>query len=410
MHYNLRCVECGEIFDDSEKGFLLSCNGQHAPALLQANYEAAGFEPDDDLEGVFRYHEWLPIRRIYGRSPQTVIFQCEALCDKYNLPNLHFAFNGYWPEMNGGMPTASFKELEAACVLARIPDDETRSIVVASAGNTGRAFLEFASQYNVNATIVVPEFALPQMWTTVPKADCVKLIAVKNADYFDAIQFADRLCEDENRFFPEGGAKNVARRDGMGTVILAATEAIQAIPDHYFQAVGSGTGAIAVWEMAWRLVTDATYGQKLPRLHLSQSQAFTIMADAWAAHSRVLPELPDDFARARARSAYSPVLSNRKPPYSIAGGLFDALYETGGIFTIPTDEEAAAAGKLFSELEGIDLDKAAEVNLASFLKAADADEFDRDEIILVNLTGGGAQRAHDDGIAIPATPDEYAEL
>ena len=191
----------------------------------------------------------------------------------------------------------------------------------------------------------------------------------------------------------------------MGTVILAATEAIKAIPDHYFQAVGSGTGAIAVWEMAWRLVTDATYGQKLPRLHLSQTQAFPLMAAAWDAQSRALPDLPVDQARAAARRAYSPVLSNRKPPYSLAGGLFDALSETRGIFYVPSDEEAEAAGKQFTELEGIDLDKAAQVCFASFLQAAEAHAFSSREIILVNLTGGGARRAFEDGIAIPATPD-----
>ncbi|MBP5638766.1 MAG: cysteate synthase [Victivallales bacterium] len=407
MHYNLRCVECGETFEDSEQGFLLSCSENHGPAMLQANYEVAGFEPDDDLEGVFRYHDWLPIRRIYGRSPRTVIFQNEELCEKYNLPNLYFAFNGYWPERDGGMSTCSFKELEAACVMARIPEQETRSIVVASAGNTGRAFLEFGSQYHVNTTVVIPEFAIPQMWTTVPKADCVKLVVLKDADYFDAIQLADRICDFTDRFFPEGGAKNVARRDGMGTVILAATEAIHAIPDHYFQSVGSGTGAIAVWEMAWRLVTDATYGQKLPRLHLSQTQAFPIMAAAWEAHSRALPDIPVEKAREMARAAYSPVLGNRKPPYSLTGGLFDALSETGGIFAVPSNEDAANAGKLFMSLEGIDLDKAAQVCLAAFLMEAEANAFYSDDIILVNLTGGGSERAHADGIAIPATADIF---
>ena len=245
---------------------------------------------------------------------ETIVFQNETISEKLGLENLYFAFNGYWPERNAGMPTASFKELEAASVLARLPETEERSIVISSAGNTGRAFLEYGSQFKINTMVVVPEFALPQMWTTIPKADCVKLVVLKDADYFDAIQLANHICELEP-FFPEGGAKNVARRDGMGTVMLAGTEAINAIPDHYFQAVGSGTGAIAAWEMAWRLITDGQFGQHLPRLHLSQAESFTIMADAWAKQSRTLPEIPEEEARAAARKAYSPVLSNRKPPY-----------------------------------------------------------------------------------------------
>jgi cysteate synthase len=403
-HYALRCVECGQIYDDSDKGFLLDCPEDHGPAMLQADYSVPGFEPVETAKGFYRYQHWLPIRRMFARAPQTVVFQSDAFIDKLGLENLYFAFNGYWPEREGGMPTCSFKELEAASVLARIPKGEERTIVVSSAGNTGRAFLEYASLFKINTMVVVPEFALPQMWTTVPKADCAKLVVLKDADYFDAIQLANHICELEP-FFAEGGAKNVARRDGMGTVILAATEAMKGIPQHYFQAVGSGTGAIATWEMAWRLIMDGQFGQRLPRFHLSQSEAFTIMADAWAAQSRDLPDVPEAEARAAALKAYSPVLSNRKPPYGLAGGLFDAMCETAGIFYAPTDEEARNAGELFQKLEGIDLDKAAQVCLASLFIAREKGELGDDHTILVNLTGGGAERAHADGIAIPATPD-----
>ncbi|MBO7619801.1 MAG: pyridoxal-phosphate dependent enzyme, partial [Victivallales bacterium] len=218
-HYTLRCVECGQIYDDSDKGFLLDCPENHGPSMLQADYSVNGFEPVESAKGFYRYQHWLPIRRTFSRAPKTIVFQSDAFCDRLGLENLYFAFNGYWPEREGGMPTCSFKELEAASVLARIPKGEERTIVVSSAGNTGRAFLEYASQFKINTMVVVPEFALPQMWTTVPKADCVKLVVLKDADYFDAIQLANHICELEP-FFAEGGAKNVARRDGMGTVIL----------------------------------------------------------------------------------------------------------------------------------------------------------------------------------------------
>ncbi|MFR4038353.1 MAG: hypothetical protein ACLTZT_11530 [Butyricimonas faecalis] len=36
-------------------------------------------------------------------------------------------------------------------------------------------------------------------------------------------------------FSPGGGAKNVARRDGMGTTVLSAVEKIGRIPDYYFR-------------------------------------------------------------------------------------------------------------------------------------------------------------------------------
>ena len=75
----------------------------------------------------------------------------------------------------------------------------------------------------------------------------------------------------------EGGARNIARRDGMGTVMLDAALTIGKMPDHYFQAVGSGTGGISVWEAAIRLRADGRFGQKIPKLQLAQNLPFVPM-------------------------------------------------------------------------------------------------------------------------------------
>ncbi len=402
--YSLRCVECGKVFEDSQEGFLLSCDEEHGPSLLQADYSVMDFNLDDDYDGVYRFREWLPIRRCFERSPHTVILQSEELSESLGLNNLHFAFNGYWPEKGGNMLTASFKELEAAAVLARIPEGEQRVMVVASAGNTGRAFLEYASYTNSCVMVVVPEFALPRIWGSCPKSDCCKLVVLRDADYFDAIELSDMIAALPG-FYAEGGAKNVARRDGMGTVILAAAAELERIPDHYFQAVGSGTGAIATWEMSWRLTADGRYGQRIPRLHLSQNTPFTIIADAWRNQQRELPEVPVEEARDKAKAVYATVLSNRKPPYSLSGGLFDAMSDAHGIMYAVSEEEARAVGQRFQAAEGIDLDPAAEVALASLFKAVAAKTVNPDDCILVNLTGGGAKRLASEKKQVPFAPD-----
>lgn len=402
--YSLRCVECGKIFEDSEAGFLLDCDEGHGPSLLQADYSVMDFTLDMDYDGIYRFRDWLPIRRCFDYSPRTVILQSEELSASLGLPDLHFAFNGYWPEKEANMLTCSFKELEAAAVLARIPDGEQRMMVVASAGNTGRAFLEYASRSNSRVIVVVPEFALPRMWGSIPKGNSCKLVVLQDADYCEAIELGNEIAK-LPQFYAEGGAKNVARRDGMGTVMLSAAEALKKIPDHYFQAVGSGTGAIAAWEMAWRLTADGRYGQRIPRLHLSQNIPFTIMADAWGNQQRDLPDMPVEEACSKAKAIYASVLSNRKPPYSLSGGLFDALSDAGGIMYTVTAEEAKAVGQRFTASEGIDLDPAAEVALASLFKAVAAKTIDPEDCILVNLTGGGAQRFAADKRLIPFAPD-----
>ena len=154
------------------------------------------------------------------------------------------------------MKTCSFKETEAYSVCARLDNNIEEILVVASAGNTARAFGQVCSDNKIPLLLCVPEDNLDALWFESSLDDCVKLVVSKTGgDYFDAIYLSNIACE-LDIFMPEGGAKNIARRDGMGTTMLSATASIGEIPEYYFQAVGSGTGAIAAWEAKLRLIED----------------------------------------------------------------------------------------------------------------------------------------------------------
>ncbi|WP_455382365.1 pyridoxal-phosphate dependent enzyme, partial [Salinispira pacifica] len=195
------------------------------------------------------------------------------------------------------------------------------------------------------------------------------------------------------------------RRDGMGTTMLAAAAATGRLPDHYVQAVGSGTGAIAAWEMALRLLADGSFGKRKPVLHLVQNHPFTIMTDAWESHSPALGAPDQMLAREHIRELHAPVLSNRHPPYAVRGGVFDALTDTGGHMYSVTNREAMEAGKLFNDLEGCDLDPAAEVALAGLIRAVDRGYIRRNELVVLNVTGGGVNNIERTGRKRYLKPD-----
>jgi cysteate synthase len=404
-HYTLRCLGCGKNFHDSKRGFLLQCNENHSPALLRSEYSAKQLTIHDGNPGIFRYKDWLPVRKVHDYSTRPVIFQSQALSDRLGLENLFVAFNGYWPERGAYFETCSFKELEALVVTARIPDTETRTMVVSSAGNTGMAFLQVCSEEGIPVIVIVPATALPSLWITRKKHPRVILAVLEgDVDYFDAIELANIISEQEG-FYTEGGAKNVARRDGMGTVVLEAAEAIGKIPDHYVQAIGSGTGGIAAWEMSKRLQEDGRFGKHTMRLHFVQNTPFTIIADAWQHLSPdLLPQKEED-ARESIRRVYASVLSNRRPPYSITGGVYHALMDTQGFTYKATNDEAKNAGELFNESEGCDLHPAAAVAVAGLRKAVAAGNIDRKDTVLLNITGGGIKKLEQAGKKIPLEPD-----
>jgi cysteate synthase len=210
------------------------------------------------------------------------------------------------------------------------------------------------------------------------------------SDYFDAIHLSSLACQIDG-FYPEGGAKNIARRDGMSTTVLSAATAIGRIPDYYFQAVGSGTGAIAAWEAAQRLITDGRFGDHMMRLIVSQNCPFLPMYHAWQQNSRDLLPLDDHEARKQVMEIQAKVLSNRRPPWSIAGGLYDALKASGGDMIKVTNKEAHDATALFKKAEGVSIHPAAAIAVGSLMHAVKTKSVPAGACIMLNITGGGEE-------------------
>lgn len=385
--YKLVNVGTGRVFED--EGWTLADPEAQSPSLVRAVYENTKFTPREDLKGLYRYAEWLPIRKPLRHSHAPVTYKSKGLAEMLGMENLYITFSGYCPRLGARMETCSFKETEAFSVCARLPKNNKRILVVQSAGNTARAFAKVCSDNNIPIVICVPFDNFSDLWFKKKLSSCVKIVATPSGtDYYDAIALGDKLCSDP-RYMAEGGAKNVARRDGMGTTILSAVETIGRIPDAYFQAVGSGTGAIAAWENAERLAADGRFGENKMRIYASQNAPFTIMYDSWKAHSRQLVPMTPEEGRNKAEVILGKVLSNRKPPYSLAGGLFDVLEKSGGdMFKVSNDEVVSWVVRYFSA-EGYDIFPASACAAASLKQALDAGVIKHDETVMLNVTGGG---------------------
>ena len=385
--YELLCIATGEIFED--RGWTLDSPTCKQPSLIRTLYAKKRLTLHEDC-GLYKYRDWLPMRRELSCDSQQATYKSEGLAKALGLKNLYLTFNGYFPERGATMTTCTFKECEAYSVCARIDPKERRILVVASAGNTARAFAKVCSDNNIPLLLVVPKDNLDALWGDTPLGDCVKIIAC-DGDYFDAIQLSNTILKSP-MFYAEGGAKNVARRDGMGTSVLSAVTTIGHIPDYYFQAVGSGTGAISAWEANMRLIEDGRYGDNTMRLMVAQNAPFLPIYKAWLNHSRELLPYDADLARRDAMTIEAKVLSNRQPPYSIAGGLYDALKATNGELLQATNSQTRQAAELFLKSEGVDIHPAAAVSLVTLMKEVRKGHIERDATIMLNVTGGGEAR------------------
>ena len=385
--YQLMNVATGRVFDD--RGWDLSDPEGGEPSLVRAVYAQKQFTPRTDLKGLYRYAEWMPIRRTLKHSAAPVTYKSKGLAKHLGLNNLYITFSGWNPRLGAKMQTCSFKETEAFSVCARMDKKENRVLVVQSAGNTARAFAQVCSDNEIPVVICVPQDTLHDLWFHKKLNRCVKVIAAPHGcDYYDAITLGEKLAQDP-RYFLEGGAKNVARRDGMGTTLLSCVEKTGRIPDAYFQAVGSGTGAIAAWENAERLAADGRFGENRMRVYVAQNAPFTLIHDSWKAQSRELLALDPEKGRHSAEIILAKVLANRKPPYSLAGGMFDVLRASGGDTFACTNDDIMYWLLQYRNLEGYELLPAPCAAVAALAQAVRDGVVKKDEYIMLNCTGGG---------------------
>jgi cysteate synthase len=397
-HYTLTCCYCSRRYDDN--GLILDCSADHEPALLRTQYADDGFHPFADREGIFRYQRWLPVIGKQQDAGRTTVYRSSGLAGMLRLPNLWIAFNGFWPERGATLETATFKELEASTVLGRLPGSGF-ILTVASSGNTGAAFAWACSRRRLACLIIIPEKGLRRFRFRESLHRCVNLVVIDDGDYPDAIELAATISRIPT-FLPEGGVKNVGRRDGLATVLLSAFEEMKQLPSYYFQAVGSGTGAIATLEAAKR-VRNAMGDMLLPRLMLCQNLPFAPIFDAWQLNLRSPQGSTDDFRNA-IKQVYADELTNWMPPYATRGGVYDSLTESHGDVLVTSNAAAQLAADTFLELEGIDIEPAAGVAVACLQDAVLQGRVEREAVVLLNITGGGRRRLARDHSLVPAEP------
>ena len=409
--YKLKCLHpnCGKEYEN-DSNFRLQCDGEisgeHGPALLQAVYETKQIRVRTDFPGIFQYVDWLPVDSYYIDSTNCVLgkpfsYKSKGLAKRLGLKHLYIAFSGYWPERGANLLTRTFKEFECQASIARYlavyRKTNPLSLIISSAGNSGNAYNLLTHLLELPLYLVIPETGLDKLllpFETKP------FVIVVQGDYTDAINLADEVAK-RTGLMRDGGVRNVARRAGLGTVMLHAVthpeQGTQELFDHYFQAVGSGTGVIAAWEAVQLLLADGRFGNTVTKIHVAQNAPFTPIVDSWQAGERNLIQISAEEAKEKISAVTADVLTNRYPAYSIAGGIFDILTASKGTAWKVNNYQVFHAARMFRETEGVDIGPAAAVAVGALIQAVASGKVQPDEKILLHITGGGKEIQYSKG-------------
>ena len=90
--YKLICVATGEQFEDA--GWTLDYAGYDKPSLVRAVYAKKQLTLDESQQGLYKFRDWLPIKRLLKCDAAPVTYRSEGLAKALGLENLYITFNG----------------------------------------------------------------------------------------------------------------------------------------------------------------------------------------------------------------------------------------------------------------------------------------------------------------------------
>jgi cysteate synthase len=393
--YKLRCLHTNEVIEDE---YTL----HHTDGALLVTEYSTQLSIDNSKDGMLKYQDWLPNIGLSQRNAGTTTYKANELGTQIGMNNLWVTFHGYWPEKDGMCPTGSFKDMEAVPTIMRLKEKGCKGMICASAGNTARAFAYFCGLENFPLIVIVGKDHAERLYLPANHPNkSVKLIVIEDGDYYDAKVFSKKISQHLDSWQMEGGIHNVARRDGIGSLIIDAAFAIGELPAHYFQGIGGGPGPVGVHEMANRLIEAELFEGPVPRQHVSQNEEHCPIHNAWQAKR---PHLTDSDFPDEEVEVFSDYLLNKAPAYEIKGGVYDTLVESNGQTYIVSKEDAKKAKTIFESIEGIDIMSPAAVALASLMQALDSGDIGADDCTVLNISGGGIERMESDMELVQITP------
>jgi threonine synthase len=330
---------------------------------------------------MWRYLELLPVpSRDYivslgeGGSP---LLKAMRLGEKLGLRNLYL-------KDETRNPTGSFKDRAMSVSISMALYFNYKKAVIASSGNAAASLAAYGARANIEVYALVPHFASRSKISQLLMYGA-KVIKIRWLEAEDPTVKMMRILYEKYGFYPSPsfGVFNPYQVEGPKTISMEIIEQLQwQTPDQVFIPTGAASLLTGVYK-GFRDFNKLGFIDKYPKLIAVQPEGNHPLVRAWR-------ERVDPFN----------IKPWEKPPQTIATGLEDtypwdgdmglrALYDTKGYGVVVSDEEIVKAMKLLASLEGIFAEPSGAAGLAGLIKAIEEKLVDRDEIVVVLVTGHG---------------------
>lgn len=372
----LKCRECERKFP---KEPLHVCEFCFGPLEVDYNYEAiqksiSRQSIEDGPESLWRYIDLLPID---GEPTDGLNSGFTPLIKAKNLGDALGVKEIYIKDDSVCHPTLSFKDRVVAIALSKSKEFDFDTVSCASTGNLANAVAAHAAIANLNCFIFIPaDLELGKVVASLVYAPTVVGIM---GNYDDV----NRLCSEIAGVHPWAFVNINIRpyyAEGSKTLCFELIEQLGwEAPDHIVAPAAGGSLITKIGKALKEFHLLGLIDEPNTKIHVAQAEGCGPIVNTYKENSDfVKPVKPDTIAKS---------LAIGNP----ADGIYavDTVRNSGGVGEHADDEEIIEAIQLLAATEGIFTETAGGVTLAATKKLIENGEIDRDERIVVAITGNG---------------------
>ena len=317
-------------------------------------------------QGVLQtYREFLPLNSttpmISLGEGGTPLVRSHRMAAELGLEQLYF-------KLEGCNPTGSFKDRGMVLAVANALEQESRTIICASTGNTSASAAAYGAHCNLSTVVLVPKGNVARGKIAQAIAYGAHILLI-NGSFDRALAIVRELSE--RHPITLVNSVNPYRIEGQKTAAFEISDALGDAPDYLCIPVGNAGNITAYWK-GFKEYQQMEYSTRTPRMFGFQAEG---AAPIVRGH---IVENPETIASA--------IRIGNPASWQTA---VEARDESGGMIDAVTDEEILAAYKLLARLEGIFCEPASAASVAGLIKCVNSGDIPRDKTIVCILTGTG---------------------
>jgi threonine synthase len=375
QYYELRCIKCNSKFDEEvEYTNCLKCG---SPLEVQLNYEhlmqrLSVHALKSTPSKATKYADFYPIKdkrkTITLNEGGTPLYHCKNLGKKLGLTNLFIKYEGQ-------NPTGSFKDRGTMVEVTKALELNKKAVVVASSGNMAASVSAYCAKANLPAYVLVPQGTpIGKLAQTLSYG--ARIIQVRGT--YDVCAKLTREISEKHNFYLSGDY--AYRLEGQKSQAFEISEQLNwQSPDKVFVPIGCGTNSSAIWK--------GFKEYKMLDLIENTPQMVGVQADGASPVVRAFEKGMDYVEPMKSPTTVSSAICVGDPLDGLK--ILKAIKESDGCARSIDDDSTLEAEKLLARTESIFVEPSSATSLAVLQEMIAEGKIDKDEKIVLVLTGMG---------------------